>query len=214
MKTIVHVSHDFMDMPVLSKINFGPLVIQSLTANGATFPHLPVSIADLTTANDKLKAAWNDLMKNSNLIGAVHESEKDWKEKFLPTANYVDSLANGSEVIITQSGFHHTRTERKPSSRPERATGVDFFSVRQKGGMHARMDAKKDYRAYVFTLATEDVTVTQQGNQLIVKMGDSVFALMLSTRKKVKFEGLPSRIDVRVAAAGFNRAGLGSLSEF
>ena len=75
----------------------------------------------------------------------------------------------------------------------------------------------KDYaglKAYLFTLAHKDATVTLSGNQLTVSMaGVVIFSIMLNTRSVANFYGLTSLTKMNAQAAGFNTAGIGALTQ-
>ena len=99
------------------KVSFGANVVAQLTLVAAgtenPFTALPVTIADLLLINNNLSdadAAMNQGGKSA--AAALKEAKLEWRVVFTATANYVTTVAGGSETIITSAGMDCTKTTR------------------------------------------------------------------------------------------------------
>ena len=207
-----HVSYDFNEFETPEKVGLGNKVIPLLTLNGSTFPDLPVVIADLTTANNTLQSTYADfILYGDSHAGAYLDAVESWKDKFTQTAEYCDTIANGSITIINLSGFDVTKTETTKAQKLDAPTASVEISV-TKGEMSARARGVKTPKGYLFALGTSGVDIKLNGDQITVQIGDEVFSFIISSKRDVIFERWPSKIDVSVAVAAFNSAGLGNFS--
>jgi hypothetical protein len=208
-----HVSLDFNRDTPDEQVGLGNTVIALLTENASVFTDLPVSIADLTTANETLESTYDDFVQfGDSHEGAFLAALESWKDKFTQTAEYVDVVANGSITIINLSGFSHTKTESTKSTKLE-AVDTSMKISNAKGEMSALAKGIKGAKGYLFVLATAGMEFQLVGNQVIVRCGQEVVSFSVSTRGSVKFQSLPSKIDVKAVAAAFNSAGLGEFSD-
>ncbi len=176
-----HVSQDFMLFPTEKKITFRSGVVTSLEDNASTFPELPVSQTVLGITHKLLNDTYLDFIKlGDSAKGDFYNAEFDWKTKFTNTANYVDNLADGDLSIINKSGFEPTVSNS--ISRKILEALKNFMSHGNSkvgaGVVTSSVDDFAGLKAYLFTLAHKDATVTTIGNQVTVYMGGETILLL------------------------------------
>src|ERR1051325_1542305 len=192
-----HVSLDFNTFEPANKKAFGNTVILQLTLNAAgNFPNLPFTISQLTDANDDLEEKYNAFLLQGKVAeGALSGSEAVWQTMFTKTAMHVDMIADGSIATISLSGYHHTKTQASSPEIPGASASTAFGGM-VKGTVRASIKKHvKDMRGFIYTVGTNDFEVVQKGNQLDIRIGDSFLSLIVSTKKKITFAGLPSRLE-------------------
>ena len=213
----LHVSHEFMGEPTDAKILFGSGVAKDLTDNAAAFPLLPHTGVVLGTATDLLKSTYLTYTKNGDSgKGDYFNAEYDWKTKFTDNANYVDTHANGDLAIIDKSGFKSTSSDSTKSKALSAMSNFKSHGNSPLGTSIVTSSVKKysGLRAYLFTLAHKDATVTISGNQITVSMaGVIIFSMILNTKSAANFYALTSLTKMNAQAAGFNTAGIGALTQ-
>jgi hypothetical protein len=206
-------SLQFIELSPARKTPLGGNVVTSLTANATTFPALPVTIAQLTAANTALAnaivtAASGDHVAKANLFNA----EKAWDTAFRKTANYVSTVANGDEAIIAKGGFTPTKNETQPVQLPEVSKNVAAMPERGRGTISVGCDADINAKAYVYVAAPDGVTVTQDGNMLVIQTGDTKLYVEADTHRKIMMHNLGGGVPLNVSMMALNNAGCGPLS--
>ena len=207
------VSRDFNQKSAADKVSFGANVILQLTTNGGTFPNLPFTVVQLQAANDDLQDKWDAFQLQGAIAeGAFLESDAIWESMFSKTGLYVEIIADGSIAIINLSGFKFTKTESTPAVRPD-SPDSDMVGGSVKGTVTATAKPVKGAKGFIFGMATPDFEITRIGDQIIAKLGNSFISFIVGTKRSVKFENLPSHLDVEGAAAAFNSAGIGDFND-
>ena len=206
-----------MTEPTDAKILFGAGVVKELGDNASTFPVLPFADTVLGTANELLKTTYLEFVKSGESgKGDFYNAEYSWKTKFLKTAEYVDTLADGDLSIINKSGFKPTVSN---TTKSKSLSAMDNFKSHGNSALGAGVatSSVKSYaglKAYLFIMAHKDAVVTIIGNQVTVSMaGVIIFSFMLNTKSSVNFKGLTSLTKMEAQAAGFNTAGIGALTQ-
>ncbi len=205
-------SLDFIEKPVETKPPFGRSVALAMTGNAAV-PAPPHNVAAMDTANDELDAAITDAQTGDhNKIAIRDAKELAWNNVFRDNGNYVTSRADGDKVIITGAGFKATVTETSPIQIPGIAQEADFTTNQKKGSIHVKTEAIPDAAGYISILATPDMGIAMNGNQILVKSEKGFVSIVVDTHKVVDHNGLPSHIDFNAQVAAFNRAGTGEFT--
>jgi len=194
---------------------FGDNVIAEMTEHSVTFDKPDIPIADLTTVNDDLKTKTQQALSGDKVkIEAREEAEKVWEDKFRKEAAYVQRIANGSKLIIAESGYHATDTEVHPVAAPGQAQ-LDAWANKGKGsGIHAEIKPLADCRGFVFVLASKPITdfAVVKGDMVKLKDASYIADVKFTTKRKVDFEDLNSGQTYYVTAFGFNATGVGEFA--
>ncbi len=210
------VSYDFITLTPTQKGVFGDNVIAEMTEHVAQFPMPDVPLMTLTTLNNDLKLKLQQALSgDKEKIQERDASEQAWIEQFRKEAEYVQRIASGSKLIITQSGYHSTTTEVHPVEKPAQAD-LDAWGNKAKGSIHAEISPLAKVRGIVYVASLQPInsnSMSVKNGQL--KMDASItgdMEVLLTTKRKVDFEGLVSGQTYYIVALGFNAAGPGDLS--
>ncbi len=203
------------------KVTFGNNVVNSLTppatsAKGvkAMYPDIPIPVASLQQLNDALALAIADsLTGNHSAIAAVKDAVYEWDNAFGTTANYITSMADGSEATIRAAGYVPTKSESQPAQKPGAATNFKATINGMKGAIIA--GAKKavpEAAAYVYAAFPEEAVVTYNSNTMIITIGGKSIYISADTRKQTELYNLPSGVPHNVTMFAINSAGTGPAS--
>ncbi len=175
------------------------------------FPDLPVSIANLQTTNDALADAVAAAATGSHIAKAtVKTAVKNWNKNFTLTANYVTMVAQGDVALIRLAGFTPTKSESTPAQKPGALKGFAATINGSKGAIIAGSSkALPGVCTYLYTAVPDGVTITYNGNTMIITAGDKCIYIVADTRKQTELCNLPSGVPYNVSAFGVNRAGSG-----
>ncbi len=206
---------DYVRMNPLSQVQFGNNVIGALMSNPTVFipADLPVTAAELTSATNDLGTKYNNYKQN----GVSHKeaflvAQFVFVERFNLTADYVELVAAMAGIdagtIIQLSTFHLAKTETEPATIPSQPEAEIIGGI-VKGEVLVNTKAIKGAKGFCFGIMTPDFQVTQTGNQITLKVGNSYASFIIGTEREVAFDSLPSFIDAKATAAAFNSAGMG-----
>lgn len=202
-------------MNPLSQVQFGNNVIGALMGNPSVFipADLPVSVADLTAATSDLSTKYNEYkQKGQSKKEAFLVAQFVWVERFNLTADYVELVAAKSGVeagtVIQLSNFRLAKTESDPATIPTQPE-AEIMGGSVKGQVVVNTKAIKGAKGFCFGVMTPDFQVTQAGNQITLKVGNSYASFIIGTEREVAFTSLPSFIDAKATACAFNSAGMG-----
>jgi len=211
-----HVSHDFREMSVDSKITFGDKVILAMVLAVLLFPNPTVAIAgilSLTAANVDLKNKLDAYEANPSLIGALEISEKAWIGVFTQDANYVDSIANGNVATINASGYNATKHISDKAVQPTVPVVKTANSVTT-GGLDVDMVPQKDADYFGGLTYTSDLTPVFHGNQVTFTFVTgptpvtSQISFTMSKNRKFSFAGLLSLVKLKFVTFVSNAWGM------
>ena len=204
------------------KVGFGNKVIGGLSpeqlkkakANGS---ELPVPVADLQALNDRLNTAIASAGTGNHVaISKVKAIAKEWSSKFGLTADYITSVARGTENpvgVIRAAGFVPTKTESTPTVEPG---PLDNFYTTINGTKGAIIAGGKKATpgavANVFVAFPDGVTVSFSNNTMILTTESKTIFINVDTQKQTKMYGLNSAQQYNVCAYGVNRKGHGPVS--
>ena len=209
------VSLEFTELAPTQKGMFGDNVIAEMTEHSGTFDKPDIPIADLTTVNNDLKLKTQQAMSGDKVkIEAREEAEKVWDDKFRKQAAYVQRIANGSKLIIAESGYLATDTDVHPVAVPAQAV-IDAWANKGKGsGIYVEMKPLADCRGFVFVIASQPITnfASIKGDVVKLKEAGAVVDVKFTTKRKVDFDELNSGQTYFVSAFGFNAAGVGEFA--
>lgn len=210
------VSYDFVEMTPNKKTLFGDNVVSEMNDHIMVFPMPDVSIPMLESANNDLRLKTQQALSgDKEKIQERDESEQIWIDLFRKEAEYVQRIAGNSKLIITQSGYHSTSTEAHPVEKPAQAD-LDAWGNKGKGSIHAEIAPLPKVRGIVFIASQHPINSTNlklKNGQL--KIGAEItneMEAILTTKRKVDFQGLVSGATYYIAALGFNAAGAGDIS--
>ena len=200
---------------------FGANVIAALTPlapvakNAKTmYSDIPIPVADLQQLNDALaEAVAESLTGKHSAVASVKDAVIAWDYGFTVTANYISSIAEGSETIIREAGFVPTKSESQPSQKPAGATDFKATINGSKGAIVA--GAKKavpEAIAYLYSAVPDEAVVTYNDNTMIVTMGGKSIYITADTRKQTELYNLPSGVPYNVSMLAINSAGSGPAS--
>lgn len=127
---IIRVSRQYRFMPEKDLGSFSSNVLLNLSDHMMQFPMLPVPIPSMTIIITDF-ASRRDLYKNGgiNQKGAYLVAKDALINMLDQTAVYVDSVAQGEEAIILNSGFKPTKGSRTPSPKPTVPQSVSLSNV-------------------------------------------------------------------------------------
>jgi hypothetical protein len=213
MQRKTNASLDFIELSPARKIPIGTSIISSLTTNAALFPALPLTTTQLGTlttafANAIAAAESGDHVAKQALITA----EKNWDAAFRKTAGYVSMVADGNEETIVKGGFTPTKNETQPTQLPGACKNVAAMAERGKGTLSVGCDADNSVKAYLYVACPDSVTVTQDGNMLVIQVGEAKLYVEADTHRKLMMHNLGSGVKLNVSMMPFNNAGCGPLS--
>ncbi|MCF8463537.1 MAG: hypothetical protein K9G41_01745 [Flavobacteriales bacterium] len=210
------VSLDFVILSPIQKGLFGDNVISEMTEHTSVFVTPDVPLANLSTANDDLKLKTQQALSgDKEKIQERDVAEQKWIDTFRKEAEYVQRIAAGSKLVITQSGYHSTSTETHAATKPDQAD-LDAWGNKGKGSIHAELKTLKGAKGLVYVASPQPIDSTslslKNGQLRIAKEVASDMELILTTKRKVDFQGLVSGQTYYIAALGFNTAGVGDIS--
>lgn len=209
------VSFEFSELTPNQKGLFGDNVIAEMTANSTVFPTPDVSLVTLTAVNDALKLKTQQALSGDKVkIQEREVAEREWEDTFRKQAYYVQRVADGSKLVIAQSGFNATDTEVAPVVEPGQAQ-VEAWANRGRGsGIHVEMAPLSNCRGYVFIIGTQPINnyASIKGDVLKIMNNSSVSDIKLTTKRKVDFDDLMSGTLYYISALGFNATGAGELA--
>ena len=214
----VHVSHDFVEMSVDSKITFGDHVIAQMILAILLFPNPTVAIAgilSLTAANADLQLKLNAHNANPSLIAALELSEKAWIGVFTQDAAYVDSIANGNAATIASSGYNSTKHISDKAVQPNVPIVKTANSVAT-GGLDVDMVPQKGADYFGGITYTSDLTPVFHGNQVTFTFvnnslpvpTNSQISFLMSKSRKFSFAGLLSMVKLKFVTFVSNTWGM------
>lgn len=216
MATKAKVSLGFIRYTIPQKVVFGQTVTEGLTTNSSVFTTPSPTILALGTATDDLDdaaaaAAGGDHAK----VQIMYEKEAAWDNLYRQSAAYVNGIANGNEATILLSGFKSTKTERTPAQLPGAFVNFKAKPGNTPGSIAVECKAMKGVKSYVFIvgLAGSSGQIQIINGQIVANNFSGMFSLLVSNKRKVVFEGLPSRTDVTVIGYAVNTAGSGPLCD-
>lgn len=206
-------SLDFVLEEPSEKSTLGVTITYALGENTAMFPNLPVAVTDLQQVNNNLisaiaAASTGNFTAKANLT----DVEEDWDEAFRLTANYVSTVAAGSEVIILTAGFTPTKNERQGAQLPPMLPDFEVTFGKGKGCFTARSKGIPGAKAYVYTAVPNGVSISYDANKMIIAVGTTKIYVVVNTRKGVEFANMPSGEQLNLSAYAINAAGSGPAS--
>ena len=210
------VSMGFIDYNPTQKGMFGDNVIAEMTAHASVFPTPDVPLPTLIQVNDDLKLKTQQALSGDKVkIQEREVAEQLWESNFRKEGEYVQRIANGSKLIIVQSGYHSTDTESHPVAVPGQPV-IEGWANKGKGsGIHVEMQPLADCRGFQFIISTQNITANLHIKGDTVKfsgMADLIIDVKLTTKRKVDFEDLTSGQNYFITAFGFNASGVGELA--
>lgn len=213
MQRIATASLDFINLSPDRKIPVGTGMINGISADTKTFPNPPVDVTALTDLNQSLsdaipKARTGDKTAAANLLNI----EKQWDAAFRSTAKYVGTVANGNEAIIRQGGCTPTKADTSPSQVPGDCKNVQAAAEHGHGTATIGCDADASVKAYLYMASTGGATIKQDGNTIVISVGNETIYVQADTHRKALLHNLESGVKLNVSMLGLNNAGCGPLS--
>ena len=208
------VSRAFTQDTPLKKTEIGDHVSSEMNKHAAVFPNpnpkLNVLDDATTDLKKKIQAA---LSGDKEAIKQRDASELVWNGLFEKEADYVDSVANGDELIITQSGFKATQTEVHAKVKPGQ---VIIKNVKGDYALPGKIDiecnALPGADFYIVIAGQQPVDVKTKNSQALLQP-QSQMGFAISTKRKLSIEDLQSGTKYYVTVIAFNTAGLGPESQ-
>ena len=212
MKIQSKASLEFTNLNVELKPNFGTGVTTNLETYADEFKALPIAVTDLQDLNAVLTKGVTDAQTGNHIAKSeLITTEKNWNAAFKTTANYVTSVAQGDEVIIQKSGFKPTKSESAPPVAP--GALENFHAVAENAPGTVTVSSKAaDAKGYLFIAAQNGATVTQDGNMIVITVGDIKVFVEADTNHKLMMHNLTPKTDFNISMLAFNSAGAGPLS--
>ena len=211
MRLISRASLAFKRQKPADKTTFGANVTTALQNAVAQFPNLPITITDLQALTANLAAAIVAALTGNHIaVATLKVAIADWNSGFTLTANYVTSVAQGDETIIRSAGFVPTKSETQPTQKPGPANGFNATINGSRGSIIAGCkNAVTDAIAYLYTAVPDDVTVSYNGDTMVIAVGEKTIYINADTHKQTEFCHLPSGVGFNVSMFAINRAGSG-----
>jgi len=209
MKRQVKSSLDFLRFNANQKTVFGQSVISGVTDNATLFPALPVTVATLKAVNEELINS-NGTAQSRATAARSHltNSEKSWNSVFKKVANYVSAVADGNAEIVEKAGFKSTKSETTPTViNPVPSDFSVVIEKGTKGSFKAGCKSEPKTKAYVFVATDPEMSVKQNGDILIISVGDKVAYIKVDTRRETTFTDVTSKKTLAVSMYSVNTAG-------
>jgi hypothetical protein len=213
-KIKVKVSKAFLREAPLKKTEIGEHVISEIDSHNPPFTNPSPKTIDLGNANSDLKKKIQDALNgDKEAIKERDASELVWNNLFNKEADYVDSVADGDEVIIAQSGFKSTKGERSKKEKPGqviiKTVKGDYTTP---GKIDIECNALPGADFYIAIAAQQTVDMKIKNSQaLFSPQGQMGFSI--SSTRKLSVEDLQSGAKYFVMVIAFNTAGLGAESQ-
>lgn len=214
MKLQCKVSFLFKGFKPVDKVKFGAGVLSCLTPPlvTASYPNLPIPVADLQLLNDTLNASVVAVQTTGSRQAktALKNAAADWTSAFAITGAYISMVAQGNAQTITEAGFIPTKTVTQPTQKPALATDFQATINGFKGAILAGMQTPVPQAAvYVYYALPEGASVSFSENTMILTVGDKTVYINAATQKKTEMYNLPSSAAFNVGMYAVNRAGAG-----
>jgi hypothetical protein len=210
------VSFGFIDYTPTQKGMFGDNVVAEMTEHTTVFPNPDVPLPTLTDINNALKQKTQQALSGDKVkIQERDATEKEWDSYFRKEGEYVQRIANGSKLIIAQSGYHSTDTESHPVAIPAQPQ-INAWANKGKGsGIHVEMKPLADCRGFQFIVSSQNILsyMNIKGDSIKFNGPLDVFIdVKLTTKRKVDFQDLNSGQTYFITALGFNASGVGEMA--
>jgi hypothetical protein len=214
MKRKAKVSRDFIKFSPLKKTELGEHVSSEIKDHNPPFTDPNPKTIDLDSANNDLKSKIQAALNgDKEAIKERDAAELVWNTMFEKEADYVDSVANGDELIIAQSGFSATKTDIQRKVKPGqviiKTVKGDYTTP---GKIDIECNALPDADFY-FAIAGQQPVDAKIKNAQVLFMPQSQMGFSISTTRKLSIEDLQSGSKYYVAVVAFNTAGLGAESQ-
>ena len=215
MNLLTKASLSFKRLKVAEKPAFGANVITCLTPllakkNKLTATGLPVPVDQLQAFNDALSAAIAAALTGNHTARlAVKTAVAEWDNAFTLTANYISEIAGGDAVVIRQSGFVPTKSERTPAQKPQAPGSFNATINGSKGAIIAGAKKVPNAKVNVFSAVPAEAIVGYNGNTMHITIGGKTIYIMVNTQKQTEFCNLPSSTPFNVSMFSVNSAGSG-----
>ncbi|HLG33588.1 MAG TPA: fibronectin type III domain-containing protein [Bacteroidia bacterium] len=204
----------FIKIPIPEKIEYARDRVTDMTGNPNFVmpdPALPVVGAAATDLETKYNKAQGGGPADTIAQNAAEEVLDDLMRD---EADYVDDIADGSEVIISSAGFTPTQTEQTPVQKPLKPENLKNKHLDQPGSISSVCDKVENAKAYATVIATsQDGQVTVAGEDVIITSGTGVVIVNISTNRKTTHTGLTSGTKYWVRKFAINAAGRGPDSD-
>ena len=125
-----------------------------LTAESGTFSSPAISPADLNTAANRLEMAYANRMNGAAGKAEFDNADEALDEMLHTEAAYVNSVANGDNVIIELSGFTATTNQRKAAVVPAVPNAPTVTG--NAGALHLQIPAVPGAYSYCWVIFTGD----------------------------------------------------------
>ena len=203
------VSMDFKKLSIPEEIVFGQNVCDQMLANALIFPTPDVPIATLQTVNDDLATTAHEAEGGDHSkVAAMYAADKVWDTTFGTQADYVDRIANGSETIILQSGFHATKSETTPASIPSTPVVTEAKVNALPGSVHVEVEFQQGVKNYLYFFSSADTPIILENDELSLAQNPGVVGVISNSHRKVDFYNLPSGATLYLSVAAQNIAGI------
>ena len=204
------VSLDFKSLSIPEEIVFGQNVCDKMLANVLIFPTPDVPIATLQSVNDDLATAAHEAESGDHSkVAAMYDADKIWDTTFGTQADYVDRIANGSETIILQSGFHATKSETTPAAIPSALTVTEAKVNPLPGSVHVEVGFQQGVRNYLYFFSSSNTPINFENDEFSFAQNPDVVAFISNSHRKVDFNNLTSSVTLYLSVAAQNTAGIG-----
>jgi antitoxin (DNA-binding transcriptional repressor) of toxin-antitoxin stability system len=204
----------FIKIPIPQKIEYARDRVTDMTGNpNFVTPDPPLLL--ISTAATDLEIKYNKAQGGgpADTI-AQNDAEVVLDDLMRDLADYVDDIADGSEVIISSAGFTPTQTIATPVQKPLKPENLKLKHLDQPGSISTVCDKVENAKAYVTVIATSaDGQVTVAGEDVIITSGTGVVIVNVSTNRKTTHGGLTTGIKYYVRKFALNAAGRGPDSD-
>jgi len=211
----VKVLLSFLRLLIVDKILRGKLVISGVTSQAAKLPNLPFTVVQLTAANDDLdKKTQAAADGGKTAIKARNAAEKVWDNNFKATANYVNAVANGDALFISQCGFESSSEHSTTKQVPNQLVNLKGEAITNApGNIAISSNTESNAKAYASIITSTNAVVDQVGDMIIVTVGNEKVYLVLDTHHKSVAHELPSGTELSLYGVAFNGTGVGQIAQ-
>jgi hypothetical protein len=214
MKLVSRVSMAFKKDNAVDKVKFGSGVLACLSqpSVAASFPNLPVPVANLQDINDVLNEAVVAVQTTGSRQSktALKNAVTDWTSAFGITGTYIGMVAQGNDQLINEAGYLATKSVSQPKQKPGLATDFQATINGFKGAILAGTQTPvAEAAAYVVYAFPDGVSVNFTENTMIITVEGKSIYINTVTQKKTEMYNLPSSAAFNVGMYAINSAGVG-----
>ena len=190
----------FNGLQVPMQVDRARHIVTRMTGNVSFLTPVP-PLADISTAAGNLETAYNESRgRDKNKVQIMRLRRAELLALVTQLAAYVQSISNGNEEVILSSGFDvvHRGTPQPPV---EKVANLRAFTGSVSGSIKLLWNRTIGARVYMVQIATDTAS------------GEAFHERGITSKTRIKIDGLTPGIQYRVRAAAIGKNGFGNWSD-